>query len=77
MTIDTKFNIKDVAFFIEGNEIVSFPVYGIEYKRGSVVYSFMKRKSQTLMDNDSILYIEEKSCFRSIDELADFYKSKN
>ncbi|MEA5461551.1 hypothetical protein VB796_20965 [Arcicella sp. LKC2W] len=75
MTIETRFNLKEIAFFIHNNDIVSFPVYGIEYKHGRITYSFMERKSQTLMDNDSIIHIEEKRCYKSIDELAEFYKN--
>lgn len=75
MTIETKFNKGETAFIIENNDIVSFPVDGIEYKNGTITYSFIKRKALTLMDKDIVVYRDEKNCYKSIDELSNFYKN--
>lgn len=75
MTIETKFNQGENVFFIENNDIVSFPVDGIEYKNGTITYSFIKSKALTLMDRDNVVYKDEKNCYKSIDELSNFYKN--
>jgi hypothetical protein len=83
MTIETRFNKGETVFFIENNAIVSFPVRGIEYrggheviqKNGTITYSFLTSKAPTSLDKDRIVYKNENECFKSIDELANFYKN--
>lgn len=74
MKIETKFDKGETAFIIENDEIVSFPVNGILYEHGTISYSFIKSKALTLMDKDSIIYRDEKKCFKSIDELTNYYR---
>ena len=77
MIIETKFDKGDVVFVIEDDDIISLPVMKVSYEDGVVLYSFLKRKSTTLMDRDIIIHRAQKNCFKSIDELATFYKNKN
>ena len=75
MTIETLFNKGDKVILIENDKITSFPVKDISYKSGTITYSFVKSKACTSMDEDTIIYRDEKNCFKSIDELANFYKN--
>lgn len=76
MTIETRFNKGQTAFIIENDGIISLPVHGIEFKNWIISYTFLKSKALTMADRDNIIYRDEKDCFKSIDELANFYKTK-
>ena len=76
MIIETKFNKGQNAFIIENDGIISLPVHRIEFKDETISYTFLKSKALTMIDRDSFIYRDEKDCFKSIDELSFFYKSK-
>ena len=77
MTITTKFDFKQLVFFIHNDKIISLPIQGIKYERGTVSYTFCTKKSTTLMDNDSHTIQNEQDCFSSIDDLCQHYKQQN
>lgn len=74
MTITTKFDKGEKAFIIDENRIVCLPVVSISYNSGTVSYSFRAREALTSLDSDKVIHRDEPHCFKSIDELADFYK---
>lgn len=76
MKIETKFNIGDNVYTILDNNIVCHPVTSIQYMSGEVAYTLLIRESETLMDKNKYATFSESSCFKSIDDLADYYKAK-
>ena len=77
MTIETKFDKGQKVFLIDNDEIISLPVNGVEYKNGTITYSFIKHKSQTLMDKDTVVYRDEERCFGSIENMVERFKLKS
>ena len=77
MTITTKFNVGEMVFFIENNEITSCRVSEITYESKRVYYRFITSRAPTTLDRDTVVEKEEKDCFVSIDEMAKHYKEKN
>lgn len=74
MTIQTKYNYNDIIYFIHNNRIVRYPVKQTMYLNGIISYSVLVSESQTLMDRDKYITIDEVNAFSSIDELCNFYK---
>ncbi|WP_286747847.1 hypothetical protein [Roseivirga sp. UBA1976] len=78
MKIETKFNKGDKVWTIENNQIVQFPIQDVQYKYGAVSYELQTHKSQTIgLDKDRSIIRNEKECFGSIQDLADYFISKN
>jgi topoisomerase-4 subunit A len=71
MTIETKFDKGEMAFFIDDESIVSFPVSGIYYDNGIISYSFTTLRALTNLDKDKVVRRNESKCFKSVNELAE------
>ena len=74
MTITTKFDKGEKAFIIDEDKIVCLPVVSISYNSGTVSYSFKAREALTLLNSDKVIHRDEPHCFKSIDELANYYR---
>lgn len=77
MIIETRFEIGEKVVLINHDKIITLPVKDIEYLNGKVRYSFCETKATTSLDKDRIIYRDEEDIFRSINQLADYYLSKN
>lgn len=74
MIIQTKFEQGENAFIIYGDKIIKCAIDRISYRYKTIYYSFTVSKGATMMDKDKETEREESECFKSIDELANFYK---
>jgi hypothetical protein len=76
MRIETKFDVGENAVIIDNNIIITIPVYNISYINKTIRYEFMTSKALSMMDKDIIIHRDEKECFKSINELTQYYESK-
>ena len=74
MIIKTKFEIGEKVVLIDNNIIITLPVKEIEYVHRTIFYLFCKSKAATMLDNDIIIQRCESECFKSVDELAEYYE---
>ena len=75
MTINTKFNINDIVYFLHDGFIYRDKIASIKtskvyyYSHYNVVYGFMKTNNE-----DDLFFKEEQEIFETIDELISFLK---
>jgi len=75
MIINTKFDKGEKAVIIDNDAIKTLEIIEILYDNYGVKYNLLKSKALTMMDKDIITTRREDDCFKSIQELADFYKA--
>ncbi len=73
MTIETKFNVDELVYFIYDNKIMKRYVSYIEYVNYSIMYKFIITEKRTMLDSDTILFLPEEKCFKSITKLCEYY----
>jgi hypothetical protein len=80
MTIQTKYNMGDSLFFIRNNEILKRKIRLINVSIGefntSIEYEFLVEEKITMLDKDTICVRDEVSCFKTIEELTEYFKAK-
>ena len=76
MVITTKFDVNQYVFVIESNEIKNMQIASIICENKQVSYTLLKQKAFSMMDKDVFIVKDEKNCFSSIKQLADFYKKE-
>ena len=75
MVINTKFNKGEKAVIIDNDVIKTLEIIEILYDNYGVKYNLLKSKALSMMDKDIVTTRREDDCFKSIQELADFYKA--
>ena len=75
MIINTKFDKGEKAVIIDNDGIKTLEIIEILYDNYGVKYNLRKSKALTMMDKDIITMRREDDCFKSIQELADFYEA--
>ena len=75
MIINTKFDKGEKAVIIDNDGVKTLEIIEILYDNYGVKYNLLKSKALTMMDKDIITTRREDDCFKSIQELADFYKA--
>ena len=78
MLIETKFDIDESVVTIDRDEIIVLTVQSLEYSSvyNSVKYTLLKYKSINFGDKDTTVVKSENECFKSLDELVEYYGSK-
>jgi len=81
MKIDTKFNVGDKVVTINYNVITTLEISAIECNKTKnyliIRYILLVSKSIDLSSKDLTVVKDERECFKSVQEIADFYKSKS
>lgn len=75
MIINTKFDKGEKAVIIDNDGIKTLEIIEILHDNYGVKYNLLKSKALSMMDKDIITSRREDDCFKSIQELADFYKA--
>ncbi len=75
MVINTKFDKGEKAVIIDNDGIKTLEIIEILYDRYGIKYNLLKSKALTMMDKNQTITRREDDCFKSIQELADFYKA--
>jgi len=79
MKIETRFNVGDNVVTINYDRITTLQIVAIEcYKTKNylnIKYTLLVSKSIDLSSKDLIVVKDERECFESIQEQADFYKT--
>ena len=78
MTIETKFNIGDFTIIICGNKIMKKQISDIipKHKYGNNISYEVLLEKGTIDRQSSTIIRDECNCFRSLEELVEYYKDK-
>lgn len=73
MELESRFNEGDNVVIIYESKLVRVSVKRIAYRYGSFYYTFLLGKALTMMDKDKEIEKKESECFKTIQQLADYY----
>ena len=76
MIIETKFNTGEKVVFINGGSIITRKVTQIAYRYGAIYYTFVITKAISMSDRDTEVEMDQRDCWGTVKELAEFYEDK-
>ena len=81
MKIDTRFNVNDIVVTINYDKVTALQIESISCIKTknylAIRYTLLVSKGISFDSKDVTVVKDENECFKSVQDLADFYKSKS